>query len=84
MTRIMTIPPLLSMMSAEIYLLTDFVSEAPFMLSWQQPGYLPVMFIGIYIFVLLVGPGKISIDYFLSLHLIHTNELEEETELEEV
>jgi len=84
LTRFMIIPPLVSMIFAEIYLLHDFVSEAPFELSWLQPGYLPVMFIGIYLFMLLVGPGKISIDYFLSLHLIHSDELEEEQELEEV
>ena len=42
-----------------------------------------MMFIGIYFFILLVGPGKISADYFLSLHIIHTDN-KSESELEEV
>ena len=54
------------------------------MLSWQQQGFLPVMFLGIYFFLLLVGPGKISIDYFMSLHLIHSEDRSEDEELEEV
>ena len=83
LTRLMTIPPFLAMIVAEYYLLTDFVSEASYLLSWQQPGYLPIMFLGIYFFLLLVGPGKISVDYFLSLHIIHTENRSEE-ELEEV
>lgn len=82
-TRIMTIPPFLAMIAAEIYILHDVVNEAPYMLSWAQQGYVPVMFLGIYFFILLVGPGKISVDYFLSLHFIHTND-HSESELEEV
>ena len=53
------------------------------MITWAMPGYLPVMFMGIYFFIILVGPGKISIDYFLSLHLLHTDN-KSESELEEV
>ena len=40
-------------------------------------------FMGIYFFILLVGPGKISVDYFLSLHFIHSDN-QSESELEEV
>ena len=83
LTRLMIIPPLVSMIIAEHYLLHDFVMEEPYLLTWQQPGYLPIMFLGIYFFLLLVGPGKISVDYFLSLHIIHT-ENKSEGELEEV
>ena len=32
-----------------------------------QPGY-PVMFIGIFVFMLLSGPGKISLDYIIAAH----------------
>ena len=32
-----------------------------------QPGY-PVMFIGIFVFLLLAGPGKISLDYIIAAH----------------
>ena len=83
LTRLMTIPPFIAMLVAEYYLLTDYVCEVSYLLSWQQQGYLPVMFLGIYFFILLVGPGKISVDYFLSLHIIHT-ENRSEDELEEV
>ena len=83
MTRIMTVPPFISMIVAEYYILHDLVSQAPYMLSWSQQGYVPIMFLGIYFFIMLVGPGKISVDYFLSLHFIHTND-HSESELEEV
>lgn len=81
-TRLMVIPPLISMIVAEHYLLGN-ASGASYMISWSQPGYIPVMFMGIYFFILLVGPGKISIDYFLSLHFIHSDN-QSESELEEV
>lgn len=83
LTRLMSIPPLVAMIIAEYFLLNDFAQQASYLLTWQQQGYLPVMFSGIYFFLLLVGPGKISIDYFLSLHIIHT-ENRSEDELEEV
>ena len=83
LTRIMIIPPFVSMILAEYYLLHDYVKEAAYLLDWQQLGYVPILFMGIYFFLLLVGPGKISIDYFLSLHIIHT-ENKSEGELEEV
>ncbi|MDE6295405.1 MAG: DoxX family protein [Muribaculaceae bacterium] len=81
LTRIMTIPPFVAMIVAEIYQLHDKVA---YLLSWQSQSYLPIMFLGIYFFILLVGPGKISVDYFLSLHFIHTEDKNEAEELEEV
>lgn len=84
LTRIMTIPPFIAMIIAEYHLLHDTLSEMPYMLTWQSQGYLPVMFLGIYFFIILVGPGKISVDYFLSLHIIHTEDRSEDEELEEV
>ncbi len=83
LTRLMSFPPLLAMIVAAIWQMHNNAS-LPYELSWEQPGYLPVMFAGIYFFLLLVGPGKISIDYFLSLHLINTENRNEEEELEEV
>ena len=59
------------------------VDTPSYMITWAMPGYLPIMFMGIYFFIILVGPGKISIDYFLSLHLLHTDN-KSESELEEV
>ena len=83
LTRVMVIPPFITMCVAEYYLLHDYVSQAPYLLNWEQPGYLPIMFLGIFFFILLVGPGKISVDYFLSLHIIHSDN-KSEAELEEV
>lgn len=82
-TRVMIIPPFIAMTVAEYYLLHDLSSSASYLLSWEQPGYLPIMFLGIYFFLILVGPGKISVDYFLSLHLLHSSDVSED-ELEEV
>ncbi len=83
LTRLMILPPFIALGMAEYYLLHNSIIEAPYMLSWTQPGYLPIMFLGIYFFLLLVGPGKISVDYFLSLHIIHSDN-KSESELEEV
>lgn len=83
LTRVMTLPPFIAMCVAEYYILHDLNQEVSYMLGWAQLGYLPIMFLGIYFFILLVGPGKISVDYFLSLHFIHSNN-SSESELEEV
>ncbi len=83
LTRLMIVPPFIAMVIAEYHILHDYVSDAAYLLDWQQQGYLPIMFLGIYFFLLLVGPGKISVDYFPSLHIIHT-ENKSEGELEEV
>lgn len=83
LTRIMIIPPFVAMILAEYHILHDYIGEAPYLLDWQQIGYVPILFMGMYFFLLLVGPGKISVDYFLSLHIIHT-ENKSEGELEEV
>ncbi len=83
LTRLMTLPPFFSMCVAEYYLLNDFTTQESYLLNWWQVGYLPIMFLGIYFFIMLVGPGKISVDYFLSLHFIHSNN-RSESELEEV
>ena len=83
LTRLMTIPPFVAMILAEYHILHNYVNEAAYLLDWQQQGYVPILFLGIYFFLLLVGPGKISVDYFLSLHIIHT-ENKSEGELEEV
>lgn len=40
----------------------------------MQMGYLPMMFIGIFIFMMLAGPGKISLDYIISVNLTSVDE----------
>lgn len=83
LTRIMLLPPFIAMTVAAYYLIHDVSKQAAYMLSWENPAYLPIMFLGIFFFLMLVGPGKISVDYFLSLHLLHSSDHGEE-ELEEV
>lgn len=81
-TRLMVLPLFLAMTVAEYYLLST-APEAAYMISWNRAGYVPMLFLGIYFFIILVGPGKISVDYFLSLHIIHSGN-KSESELEEV
>lgn len=83
LTRLMTLPPFIAMVLAEYNLLHFYTDEPIHLIHYWQPGYLPIMFLGIYFFILLVGPGKISVDYFLSLYIIHT-ENKSEGELEVV
>lgn len=85
LTRLSVIPPIISMILAEYYIIHDLLPHISiYGLDSTQPGYLPIMFIGIYLFILLAGPGKISLDYFISLFYInHTNKDEKET-LEDV
>ena len=85
LTRLNTIPPILAMCAAEYYILHDMVPYLPvYGLDSTDPGYLPIMFIGIYIYMLIAGPGKISLDYFISLYLLNLRGKDEEEELEEV
>lgn len=86
LTRFATIPPILSMIAAEFYIVHDMLPASMSIcgLDSTDPGYLPIMFIGIYCFILLAGPGKISLDYMLSLHLLNKKGGDEKKELEEV
>ena len=83
-TRLATIPPLVSMFLAEYYIVTEVVPSLDFSATGLAPGYVPVLFMGIYIYILLAGPGKISLDYILSLQIINATGKSEEEELEEV
>lgn len=66
LTRLSVLFPLGLMLVAE-----DVIMASPESVTDQlfnfQPGY-PVMFIGIFVFLLLAGPGKISLDYFIAAH----------------
>lgn len=84
LTRLMTIPPIIAMIIAEFYLLNDVAVVPPYLINWDNPVYLPVMFLGIFFFMMLVGPGKISVDYFLSLNIIQSTNRDESEELEEI
>lgn len=85
LTRLSVIPPIISMILAEYYIIHDLLPHASiYGLDSTQPGYLPIMFIGIYLFILLAGPGKISLDYFISLFYINRANKDEKETLEDV
>ena len=42
------------------------------------------MFIGIFLFIILAGPGKISLDYFISIFLLSRNGRDEYEEMADV
>lgn len=46
-----------------------------------EPGY-PVMFLGVFVYMLLAGPGKISLDYLVAIHTISEKDDEESEVLE--
>lgn len=80
LTRYAIIPPFILMIVSSHQIIMNFglhSSLGIYILS------VPFLFLGILAFLLLVGPGKISIDYFYSLYLINRHKGSEE-ELEEV
>ena len=85
LTRLSCIPPIITMIAAEYYIIHDLLGNVSIAgIDSTDPGYLPIMFIGIYCFMLLAGPGKISLDYVFALLLIERQNRNEEEELEEV
>ena len=66
LTRLAVLFPMALMLVAE-----NIIMSSPDSITNQlfnfQPGY-PVMFIGIFVFLLLAGPGKISLDYIIAAH----------------
>lgn len=80
-TRLMIIPPFILMIVSchEMAIYFDSFSMIPIALL-----SVPFLFMGLLFFLFLVGPGKISIDYFYSLYLISRHHNGKEEELEEV
>ena len=72
LTRFAVLPPMLIMCIAE-----DTILSSPGAVTEQlfnfQPGY-PVMFLGVFFYILLAGPGKISLDYIIGVHLVENND----------
>lgn len=75
LTRIALLFPLCLMLAAEKVIMSS-QAAVPNQLFNFEPGY-PVMFIGIFIYMLLAGPGKISLDYFIAAH--YTDSVADET-----
>lgn len=75
LTRLAVIFPLVLMLVAE-----NLLMSSPGVVTDQlfnfKPGY-PVMFIGIFVYMLLAGPGKISLDYIVAAHFTESPTEEE-------
>ena len=74
LTRLALLFPMGLMLVAENVLLPQTSVTDP-MFSFL-PGY-PVMFIGIFVYMLLAGPGKISLDYLIAAHFTESRVEEE-------
>lgn len=72
LTRLAVIAPLVIMFVAERVILSSQGPVADHLFNFE-PGY-PVMFIGVFLYMLLAGPGKISLDYIISAHIVDNNE----------
>ncbi len=68
LTRLAVIFPMIIMFIAERVILSSQGPVADQLFNFE-PGY-PVMFIGVFIYFLLAGPGKISLDYVISVHIV--------------
>lgn len=78
LTRLAVLLPLGLMLAAEKITLSSQTGEAVQLFNFE-PGY-PVMFIGIFIFLLLAGPGKISLDYIIAAYFTETPDDEQAIE----
>ncbi len=69
-TRLALLPSIAVMIYAECILPSpSALAGVDQQMFFFEPGY-PVMFLGIFVFMLLAGPGKISLDYLISIHTI--------------
>lgn len=78
MSRISVLPPFVAMIMTENFVLNNLHIEPSHLIS-TQPAYVPILFLGIFCFMLLAGPGKISLDYLISLRFTQTDKRIENT-----
>ena len=78
---------MVSMVIAECVLIQELMAQTNVTFQSSQIIFLPIMFLGIFLFMMLSGPGKISLDYIISVNLTSIDEKGEaeakEFELEE-
>ncbi len=83
-TRIAAIFPMVSMLIAEYFVYFGKIS-AVMMMGWTenaftnagQLGFVPIMFVGMFFFIVLAGPGKVSVDYLMLLYFTNKENLNE-------
>ena len=88
LTRLAAIPPMVSMIIAEFVLfqggladLSQFTTVDSVVFASMPIGYVPLMFMGLFFFIVLAGPGKVSVEYLLALYFANKNNLNELTTL---
>ena len=72
LTRFAVLPPMVIMCIAEEAILSSQGVVAVQLFNFL-PGY-PVMFLGVFFYILLAGPGKISLDYVIAAYLVENND----------
>lgn len=77
-TRFALILPIISMVIAECELVRIFMMQDGLSFYQWQSVFLPIMFLGVFIFMMLAGPGKVSLDYIISVNLTSIDEKGEE------
>ena len=77
LTRLSVVLPTLSMAVAEWYILDNGLMGEVALMSSLQLGYVPLLFVGMFVFIMLAGPGKVSVDYLLSLYFTNKDSLNE-------
>ena len=80
-TRLALIPSIGIMLYAESIIASATSVTAAGQMFNFEPGY-PIMFLGIFAYMLLAGPGKISLDYIIAIHTINEKDDEESDLLE--
>ncbi len=80
-TRLTLIPSIGIMIYAEIAMMSSSSASTAGQMFIFEPGY-PIMFLGIFAYMLLAGPGKISLDYLFAIHTISEKDDEESEVLE--
>lgn len=82
LTRFALLPSIGVMIYAETIMPSATnVAGAAQQMFFFEPGY-PIMFLGIFVYMLLAGPGKISLDYLIAIHTISEKDDEESEVLE--
>lgn len=86
LTRLAVLPAMASMAVAEYYARNNMIPDDILFggVAIQEPAYMPIMFIGIFFYLLLAGPGKISLDYFFTFYLIQRDNRNESEALEDI
>ena len=84
LTRFAALVPAIVMAVAEYHIVANGFNERLFdpasevsLLYSLQLGYVPMLFVGMFVFILLAGPGKVSVDYLLSLYFMNKDNLNE-------